>query len=47
MFLSQSMLKNKTGMLITHSINQNERLHCIFVDFTKVFDFVVLDILCI
>ena len=31
--------------LITHSINQNERLYCAFVDFTKAFDFVVRDIL--
>ena len=30
---------------ITHFINNNERLYCAFVDFTKAFDFVVRDIL--
>ena len=30
--------------LITHCINNNERLYCAFVDFTKTFDFVVRDI---
>lgn len=31
--------------LITHCLNNNERLYCAFVDFTKAFDFVVRDIL--
>lgn len=31
--------------LITHVLNQNEKLYCVFVDFTKAFDFVVRDIL--
>ena len=31
--------------LITYCINNNERLYCAFVDFTKAFDFVVRDIL--
>ena len=31
--------------LITHSLNNNQRLYCAFVDFTKAFDFVVRDIL--
>ena len=31
--------------LITHSINNNERLYCAFIDFTKAFDFAVRDIL--
>lgn len=31
--------------LITHCLNNNERLYCCFVDFTKAFDFVVRDIL--
>ena len=31
--------------LITHCINNNEYLHCCFVDFTKAFDYVERDIL--
>ena len=31
--------------LITHVLNQNKKLYCAFVDFTKAFDFVVRDIL--
>ena len=31
--------------LITHVLNQNKKLYCAFVDFTKVFDFVNRDIL--
>ena len=31
--------------LITHVLNQNKKLYCVFVDFTKAFDFVVRDIL--
>ncbi|MEW8548380.1 MAG: reverse transcriptase family protein, partial [Candidatus Thiodiazotropha sp.] len=31
--------------LITHLLNQNKQLYCVFVDFTKAFDFVVRDIL--
>ena len=31
--------------LINHCLNNNERLYCAFVDFTKAFDFVVMDIL--
>ena len=31
--------------LIKHCINNNERLYCAFVSFTKAFDFVVRDIL--
>ena len=31
--------------LITYMLNQNKQLYCVFVDFTKVFDFVVRDIL--
>ena len=31
--------------LITHCINNNKRLYCAFVDFTKAFDFVVRDTL--
>ena len=29
--------------LITHFINQNKQLYCVFVDFTKAFDYVVRD----
>ena len=31
--------------LITHLLNQNKQLYCVFVDFTKAFDFIVRDIL--
>ena len=31
--------------LITHVLNQNKKLYCAFVDFTKEFDFVVRVIL--
>ena len=31
--------------LITHCLNNNNKLYCAFVDFTKAFDFVVRDIL--
>ena len=31
--------------LINHLLNQNKKLYCVFVDFTKAFDFVVRDIL--
>lgn len=31
--------------LITHLLNQNKQLYCVFVDFTKAFHFVVRDIL--
>lgn len=31
--------------VITHCLNNNERLYCAFVDFTKAFDFIVRDIL--
>ena len=34
-----------TYNLITHSLNNNQRLYCAFVDFTKAFNFVVRDIL--
>ena len=33
------------NILITHVLNQNKKLYCAFVDFTKAFDFVVRDIL--
>ena len=31
--------------LITHVLNQNKKLYCAFVDFTKAFDFIVRAIL--
>lgn len=31
--------------LINHCLNNNERLYCAFIDFTKAFDFVVRDVL--
>ena len=31
--------------LITHCLNNNEKLYCAFIDFTKAFDFVVREIL--
>ena len=30
---------------ITHCLNNNKRLYCTFVDFTKAFDYIVRDIL--